>query len=98
MCRFRKVSSHLYRRPSKIDNFLSTIYRRAPKKGELKKSQKGPCQAISECNFRVSRQAIQNVTRGYMCPYQSVVEACRPPAGTPSPRGAQPAVRQLVKW
>jgi hypothetical protein len=25
-----------------------------------------PCQAISECNFRVSRQAIRNVTRGYM--------------------------------
>ena len=25
------------------------------------------CQAISECDFRVSRQAIKDVTRGYMC-------------------------------
>jgi hypothetical protein len=25
------------------------------------------CEAISECNFRVNRQAIKNVTRGHMC-------------------------------
>ena len=30
-------------------------------------SPTSPCQAIWKCNFGLSRQAIQNVTIGYMC-------------------------------
>jgi hypothetical protein len=54
-------------------------------------------QAISECYFRMSRQAIKNVTRGYMdSPCDSAAAGSWKPAAKRSPRGAQPLVRQLV--